>query len=254
MMNRSVWLRRILAGAGSAIVLFALSACALDSKPAVTEQQARVDYDLLLSVPDEPISYEREIKPLVGRRCVVCQGCYDAPCQLKLSSPEGLARGASKQKVYDGARILAMEPTRLFVDAKSTEEWRTKGFYPVLNEADSDPESNLENTTLYQMLRLKQLHPQPRVGMLPESFDLGLDRNQECPGREEFDDYARRHPLWGMPYAMPNLTDEEIPNAGAVAGPGSPGGTGIRPIGPVVAPDRSPGAISQRHLDQAAPG
>jgi len=72
-----------------------------------------LDRDLLLSLPTESIDYESRIKPLLERRCVVCHGCYDAPCQLKLSSPEGIERGASKQKVYDGTRILAAEPTRI---------------------------------------------------------------------------------------------------------------------------------------------
>jgi hypothetical protein len=34
-------------------------------------------------------------------RCVVCHGCYDAPCQLKLRTFDGIARGASDDKVYD---------------------------------------------------------------------------------------------------------------------------------------------------------
>ncbi|MEA3273715.1 MAG: fatty acid cis/trans isomerase [Pseudomonadota bacterium] len=168
-----------------------------------------LDYDLLLPIPAQPISYQSQVRPILERRCVVCHGCYDAPCQLKLSSPEGLQRGASKQKVYDGKRILAMEPTRLFIDARSTEEWREKGFHPVVNEAQVDPESNLLDSVLYRMLRLKQLHPQPPVGMLPDSFDLDLERRQSCPSAAEFDTFAKRHPLWGMPYALPNLKDAE---------------------------------------------
>ncbi len=39
--------------------------------------------------------------------------CYDAPCQLKLGSTAGLDRGATKQVVYDGARLKAVSPTRL---------------------------------------------------------------------------------------------------------------------------------------------
>jgi len=121
---------------------------------------------------------------------VVCHGCYDAPCQLKLSSWEGLARGANKKKVYDGERIFAAEPTRLFIDAHTTEEWRAKQFHTVLNEGKQDPESNLQNSVMYQMLRLKQRHPQSRVGMLPDSFELGLNRKQVCATRDEFDPRA----------------------------------------------------------------
>ena len=52
------------------------------------------------------VSYERQIRPLLERRCVVCHACYDAPCQLKLESWDGIARGASKEPVYKarGAR------------------------------------------------------------------------------------------------------------------------------------------------------
>lgn len=37
--------------------------------------------------------YLHTVKPILESRCVVCHGCYDAPCQLKLSSPEGIDRG-----------------------------------------------------------------------------------------------------------------------------------------------------------------
>ena len=43
-------------------------------------------------------------KQVLESRCVVCHGCYDAPCQLKLSAFEGIARGGSKEIVYDPAR------------------------------------------------------------------------------------------------------------------------------------------------------
>jgi len=187
---------------------FLLTSCATPKK-SVTEEQARVDYDLLINMSLEPISYSDQIRPILNQRCVVCHGCYDAPCQLKLSSMEGLQRGANPVKVYDGARIRGIEPTRLFIDAKLPEEWREKGFHSVLNEGGGEAKQNLDDSVLYQMLRLKQLHPQPRVGMLPEEFDVSLDRAQSCTTAAGFSEFAKEHPLWGMPYAMPNLSDEE---------------------------------------------
>ncbi len=71
--------------------------------------------------------YLTEVKPLIENRCVVCHACYDAPCQLKLSSPEGIDRGANKEKVYEGTRLLAANTTRMFIDAKTTAQWREKG-------------------------------------------------------------------------------------------------------------------------------
>jgi len=180
-----------------------LAACSKEKS--ITADQAVVEYDLLYNMPEETISYDEEVRPILENRCVVCHGCYDAPCQLKLSSPEGIHRGANKKKVYNGARITADDPTRLFIDAMTTEEWRQKGFDTILNEGDANPLTNLEDSVMYRMLRQKQLYPQARTGMLSDDFDLGLDRAQTCPTIDEFDKYAAEHPMGGMPYAMPNL-------------------------------------------------
>jgi hypothetical protein len=195
------------------LVLFTLSlltvaACAT-KKESVTAQQATVDLSLLQTLPEESISYDTMVSPVLERRCVVCHGCYDAPCQLKLSSPAGIDRGASKEKVYNGTRFKAMAPTRLYIDAKSTQEWRDKGFHSVLNEGTASARENLDQSIMYKMLHLKQLNPQARVGMLSDSFDLSLERKQSCPKLDEFDTYADKFPKQGMPFAMPNLNDEE---------------------------------------------
>ena len=81
----------------------------------------------------EGAEFLQHVKPVIDTRCVVCHGCYDAPCQLKLSSPEGIDRGLSKELVYDGTRLLASTPSRLLFDATTTEQWREKEFSPVLN-------------------------------------------------------------------------------------------------------------------------
>lgn len=220
-------------GLVSAFVFLAfLTSCAMQTQPEPTKAQATVDFDLLLNLPDEPIVYEQAVKPVLERRCVVCHGCYDAPCQLKLSSPEGILRGGNKDKVYDGGRILAAEPTRLFIDAKSTEEWRQKAFHPVLNESGGDAEQNLSQSVLYRMLRLKQRNPQPRVGMISENIDLGLDRAQTCPSPQQFDQYAEENPQGGMPFAMPNLADSEYRTlvqwlAHGAEMPGAPGPSAV---------------------------
>ena len=72
----------------------------------------------------QSFDYQRDIRPILETRCMACHGCYDAPCQLKLTSAEGIERGASKKQVYDGTRIDDAEPTRLGIDADSTEAWR----------------------------------------------------------------------------------------------------------------------------------
>src|SRR4051794_38764433 len=162
-----------------AALLWAAGAACGPSPAALTANEVNVDYALLDSTPASPLDYETQVRPILESRCVVCHGCYDAPCQLKLSSFEGIARGGSKQVVYDGARITGADPTRLFIDALTTAEWRGKGFHPVLAEGltdVSDRYGRLDGSVMYRMLRLKQLHPQPLTGRLPLGVDIGLDR------------------------------------------------------------------------------
>jgi hypothetical protein len=140
-----------------------------------------------------------EVRPILERRCVVCHGCYDAPCQLKLGAWEGIARGASATSVYEQSRLLQARPSRLFVDAQRPSEWRQQGFFPVLNERAPTPEANLATSLLYRSLALKREHP------------LGVpdDRKHSCPRVETFDSYARGSPMAGMPYGLPALAPAE---------------------------------------------
>ena len=163
--------------------------------------------------------YPPEVKPIIEQRCMVCHGCYDAPCQLKLDAWVGLQRGASKDKVYDGTRLRTANLTRLFEDASTVGEWRDKGFYPVLPEQPEQP------AVLRGMLELKRKHPLPTGGVLPDSFDLRLDRKQQCPKPAEFDAFTKKYPLWGMPYGLPALNDEEHGTLISWLDQGAPGAT-----------------------------
>ena len=70
-----------------------------------------------VTAAERPLKYQTDIQPIFETKCLACHGCYDAPCQLKLEAPEGLDRGASKNKVYNGVRTESVPPTRLFEDA-----------------------------------------------------------------------------------------------------------------------------------------
>ena len=178
-----------------AIVLtISLGACS-SAEPPKNADQARVDYDLLFELPQQPLDYMARVQPILEQRCVVCHGCYDAPCQLKLTAAEGIARGASKERVYNGSRITAADPSRLFIDASTTGEWRGKGFYPVLNEVEgshSDPVANLENSLMYQMLRLKQRHPQSRTGKL-DDIEAFVERYRGMDSRVDYEKFMARY-------------------------------------------------------------
>ena len=153
--------------------------------------------------------YHQQIQPLLEQRCVVCHGCYDAPCQLKLSSAEGIDRGASKVQIYDGTRLKAAPTSRLFFDYDSTAEWRQNGFYPVLNERVQTPTANQQAGVMARLLALKQQHPLPQGAILPDQFDFSLGREQQCPKPAELDDYEREFSDWGMPFGLPALTKGE---------------------------------------------
>ncbi|EGQ7998770.1 fatty acid cis/trans isomerase [Vibrio vulnificus] len=152
--------------------------------------------------------FMHDVKPIIENRCVVCHACYDAPCQLKLSSVEGIDRGASKTLVYQGTRLTATAPTRLFEDAQTTQEWRDAGFHPVLNERAQTSVANIDAGLIARLLQQKERHPLPQQDQL-EGFDFSIDREQTCPTIEEFDQYERTNPSWGMPFGMPNLSAKE---------------------------------------------
>ena len=178
------------------------------------EVKARLIGILLLSyctvtLAAEPISYSKDVKPILDSRCVSCHSCYDSPCQLKLNSVEGLTRGASKNPVYDHQRIKAVEPSRLFIDETSTEGWRKKEFFPVLNEQTQSPENAINNSLIAKLLSLKREHPLPDQGKLPDAIGLTVERSLQCPTLAEFTEHKKDHPLWGMPYGLPALSDTQ---------------------------------------------
>ncbi|MDO6681444.1 fatty acid cis/trans isomerase [Oceanobacter sp. 5_MG-2023] len=153
--------------------------------------------------------YHQHVEPILEQRCVHCHACYDAPCQLKLTSPLGIDRGLHPEPVYDGTRLLATAPKRLYLDAQSTAEWREKGFQPVLNERRNTSDANLHASVLFRALALRQAQPAPDQAVLPDSYDFKLSRDQQCPTAEQYSDFASQYPDWGMPYGLPALSDSE---------------------------------------------
>ena len=200
-------LRRNSARFLTALLVIVLASCAT---VAVTDLDARFGKPSpkeYVAVAAPAVEYERDIRPLMEGRCLMCHGCYDAPCQLKLDSYEGLLRGASHNRVYHSSRLTPDGPSRLFEDAQTTAAWRAMGFLPVLNERENSPQANLEAGVLARMLELKKTHPLPAGAVLPETFDFSLGRAEQCARAEDFDAFAAKYPGWGMPYGFPALSD-----------------------------------------------
>jgi hypothetical protein len=193
-------------------ILLALAACSDSSKKLnedfgesqVRERIFEHDHNLAIEFTDK-------VQPVIENRCVVCHGCYDAPCQLKLSSAQGIDRGFSPENVY-ATRFSEIQPTRIFIDAKNTQEWRDKDkpFKPVLNERVNIPIANLEGSVFYKMLTQKLAHPLSDAKHLPDSFDLSLTRRQTCPSIETYQHYRNKFPLAGMPYGLPAIDHSEF--------------------------------------------
>ena len=197
--------------AASLIALAFVAACATLGDTAFDSRYGPADptrFDAPVAKPGAP-SYFADIQPVLDRRCVVCHACSDAPCQLKTTSWEGIARGASKTAVYDAARVRAAEPSRLYVDADKASEWRTQGFFPVLNEHAPTPEANRQASLLYRMLAMKQQHPLPDKGPVEGNLDFSIDRAASCSAGAQIDAYERNNPQGGMPFGLPGLSEAE---------------------------------------------
>ena len=150
----------------------------------------------------DSVSYQEDVAPILDRRCAVCHSCYNAACQLKLSSFEGVDRGGSKDAVYVGARLKAQDPTRLFVDAQSTEEWREKGFHSV---TDSNATGGYNSSLMLHLLDAKRKQPSSSGEYRAEAEDLSCPADTKEMGR-----FLAKHPDRGMPFGFPQLSPSEF--------------------------------------------
>ena len=155
-----------------------------------------------IKMPDHKINFLTEVKPLLDKRCVVCHSCYNSPCQLKLSSYEGVDRGGSKKAIYNATRLTTMDPTRLFIDAQTTKEWRNKEFFTV-TESQAQPGYN--NSIMLQLLSHKMKTPVSRGEYHAEANDLTCSETDI-----ELGGYLKEHPNNGMPFGFPPLTKKEF--------------------------------------------
>ena len=135
-------------------------------------------------------SYE-SVQELFNARCVLCHSCNNAPCQLKLSSYDGLLRGASKIEAIRPTRLQSIPPTRLGIDARSTAEWHEKGFFPVAGE---------ESDLITRMIN---------AGTVGSPADHVAD-SRTCPAdAKAAGAFSSSHPEKLMPYGLPPLSERE---------------------------------------------
>lgn len=147
---------------------------------------------------DKKVSFSRDVKPILDNRCVSCHSCYNSPCQLKFESFDGVDRGATKALVYH-TRLNATNPTRLFIDAQKTEDWRKKDFHSVVDK-------NLENSESIMMQHLfqKELNPEIIGNYSPETDNLTCAKDEG-----ELEDFFDKNPHKAMPYGFPAISKSE---------------------------------------------
>jgi len=172
-------------------IILALTGCAQKAPEPIAVQ-----------IPIRPINYLHEVKPILDKRCAVCHSCYNSPCQLKLNSYEGVDRGGTKNAVYNSTRLTTMDPTRLFIDAQTTEEWRKKDFHTV---TESSVSNGLNNSLMLQILSHKMKNPENKGEYFSEATDLTCSATSI-----ELDGYLTKHPNNGMPFGFPPLKQEEF--------------------------------------------
>lgn len=208
-----------------ALLLVALPSCTAGEDPQSQDANVRQQDEPELSLyragnrfgwtGQDP--YVDGVQKVIAQRCTSCHGCGDSPCQLKLTSYEGLRRGSNETNNFGTdptEQILSRIPFRLkdfrttdaegHVDWAATEQrWRNADYYSVL---DGGRES-----VMYKLL--DEAHSSPI-----ESRDLGpafalynegpSERNFVCLGKGEpvTDEYLRAR---AMPFGLEKIEGDK---------------------------------------------
>lgn len=161
----------------------------------------------LFAVAEEDF-YQAEIRPIFDGRCIACHSCFDSPCQLNLQTLAGAKRGAFMKGVYDGTRLEDVAPTRMFEDASSTEQWRSKGFYEVM--------SGGEKSILIRLLDLSAKRSARPTEKVRENV-VCTNAGKALP------DLEKGSPHLAMPYGFPALSKTERDKLAGWIAKGAPG-------------------------------
>ncbi len=145
--------------------------------------------------------YSKSVQPIFTAKCVACHSCFNSPCQLNLSSFEGLDRGANQTDIYDFAKLESRPPTRLYIDAHNFQQWKDLGFYKVDTE-DEDGNSILK----YMISGLPGIESGLQNTYDSETSRVCLTSLKD----DERNKYLKQNPAGRMPLGLPKLSDEEL--------------------------------------------
>lgn len=163
-----------------------------------------------------------QVQRIFDSRCVACHACYNSPCQLNLTSYEGVLRGANKKSMFD-FEFADRQPTRLGVDAKSTKEWHSKkfGFYSVVENLSSYEKQQLEPTSV--LWKMIDLNSNVSTQFVRQQGPFEYEKNAFCPTVKELSIYEGKtqgsgdsinqlgkvYYAKGMPYGLPPLSESQ---------------------------------------------
>ncbi|MBT4761640.1 MAG: hypothetical protein HOO06_08100 [Bdellovibrionaceae bacterium] len=148
----------------------------------------------------DKISYVKDIQPIFNKRCVQCHGCYNAPCQLKLTSYKGFNRGLnSKHILYNASRVFQ----GFFTDPALTRpayEYKSIGFTPVYDKHARGNDA-LMGSYIWQLLNLRQTN---------NSYVFkASEEAKSCPSDiEELQAHINSNQNMGMPFGLPALEED----------------------------------------------
>jgi len=173
--------------------------------------------------PKSSPRYVADIQPIFNRRCIACHGCLGSPCNVKLDSFRGVERGGFGLNPYS----VHFEPyPRTDMDvAQTTEQWRRRGFYPILSRGGSSADP-LDQSLLYQMLNAGYQHNRP--GFSRETLMPLYQKRYEhqCPPTSStLSAYLTANPAAGMPFGLPAISAEDFEKLKNWVANGSPGPT-----------------------------
>lgn len=153
-----------------------------------------------------------QIKPIIDKRCVTCHACREAECRLKMTSPEGIIRGGSKQIIHGGG-LLPVKRTKLFHDAHGEDEWRRKGFYSVMKTPlkierelrwENSEVDALGRNSLFTAAIVNSFQDGPYQEAIAKKELIGTDEQMCGSGQRNLELVP------GMPYKMQQLSGDEF--------------------------------------------
>lgn len=140
------------------------------------------------------------VKEIFDAKCVACHSCYNSPCQLDLTSYDGIKRGANKISIYEFPSVKSRTPTRIYRDNYSEPVWRDLKFYSVIHP---DPQKSILSTLISDQ---RTIYNKKQTLFKSEESRVCLQETS----KDSLEAYFEANPSGAMPFGLPPLNQDEI--------------------------------------------